>query len=319
MPFGLLRCGFLGHTVDVPWCSLRLNLVRTALHHTAQRHRGFQPDFLIPQVGGDVESPIFSSPMSRAQGVILLRRFLLQSNSSADVQFVGVHSCKVTFLAWSRQLAIDSELRRHQGHHRASGPGQCVDLYSRDDVHPALQLQRIVLSKISSGFRPVIPLLRGGAPAVHDKPVVVPPVPPFPDLPIETSISPPALEDLDDTDSNASSEAVLDQDEQAPAPLVIRRCEGVADCLFLLNAHSMVAHFASECDATDAQCICTVVHVCMDTHQTSGSNKNRSPNSLDVSKQQAMQRSPEPTSTAPCSVHGPTCFFLRIRKNIYGQ
>ena len=40
MPFGLLRCGFLGHTVDVPWCSLWLNLVRTALHHTAQRHRG---------------------------------------------------------------------------------------------------------------------------------------------------------------------------------------------------------------------------------------------------------------------------------------
>ena len=198
--------------------------------------------------------------MSRAQGVILLRRFLLQSNSSADVQFVGVHSCKVTFLSWSRQLAIDSELRRHQGHHRASGPGQCVDLYSGDDVHPALQLQRIVLSKISSGFRPVIPLLRGGAPAVIDKPVLVPPAPPFPDLPIETSISAPALEDLDDTDSNASSEAVLDQDELAPAPLIICRCEGVADCLFLLNAHSMVAHFASEFDECDAQCVCTVVH-----------------------------------------------------------
>ena len=50
MPFGLLCCGFLGHTVDVPWCSLWLNLVRTALHQTAQRHCGFQPDFLIPQV-----------------------------------------------------------------------------------------------------------------------------------------------------------------------------------------------------------------------------------------------------------------------------
>lgn len=54
MPFGILRSGFLGHTVNSPWSTLWLNLVREALHLTAARHRGFKPDFLIPQIGTDL-------------------------------------------------------------------------------------------------------------------------------------------------------------------------------------------------------------------------------------------------------------------------
>ena len=209
-----------------------LNLVRTSLHQTSLRHRGFQPDFLIPQVGGDVDSPIFSSPMSRAQGVILLRRFLLQWNSSADVQFIGVQSTRA-------RSHFCPGVANWPSTRSFAGIKDITELLAQANVSTCIAVMMSILSKIGSGFRPVIPLLRGGAPAIPDKPVVVPPVPQFTDLPIETSISPPALQDHIDTDSNASSEAGLDKDEPTPAPLVIRRCEGVADCLF----HS----FPAEC------------------------------------------------------------------------
>ena len=76
MPFGILRSGFLGHTANSPWSTLWLNLVREALHLTAARHKGFKPDFLIPQIGADLKAPMFLAPMSRSQGVLLLRKFL---------------------------------------------------------------------------------------------------------------------------------------------------------------------------------------------------------------------------------------------------
>ena len=66
-------------------------------------------------------------------------------------------------------------LRRHQGHRSATGSGTCVDLYSMDQH--ALTLQRMILCKVGSGFRPVTPRLRQSAPAVPDKPAVIPPVP----------------------------------------------------------------------------------------------------------------------------------------------
>ena len=62
-----------------------------------------------------------------------------------------------------------------QGHHRQSGARSNVALYGRDDVHPAIQLQYQIIQRIASGFRPVIPLLRGGAKPVLDKPVSVAP------------------------------------------------------------------------------------------------------------------------------------------------
>eukprot|EP00435_Cladocopium_sp_Y103_P033967 s465_g8.t1 len=134
----------------------------------------------------------------------------------------------------------------------------CVDLYSRDDVHPALQLQRIILAKVGSGFRPVIPLLRGGAPAVSDKPVSIPPVTSLADLHVQTSIEAPSQDDHLDTDSNASSDSAQSEMEPAVTPLVIRQSSGVADCLFLLNEQSGVAHFASDCTEHDIQCMCKV-------------------------------------------------------------
>ena len=49
---------------------------------------------------------------------------------------VVAQSLKATMLSWARQLSIESETRRIQGHHRLSGADRSVALYSRDDVVP---------------------------------------------------------------------------------------------------------------------------------------------------------------------------------------
>ena len=214
--------------MNSPWCTLWLNLVRESLlHATASRYQGFQPDFLIPQIGSDVEAPLFLSPMSRSQGVLLLRKYMLWSNANADVQFIGIHSCKVTFLSW-----LDEEQRRHQGHHRAAGAGVCVDLYSRDDVHPALALQRTILSRISSGFRPVIPMMRGGAPSIADRPVSIPPVPGLSEMETQTAVALPVAAAHLDTDSNASSDSPSAHGDFQDVPEVPLSSIAVADCVF---------------------------------------------------------------------------------------
>ena len=127
MPFGIIQSGFLGHTTSVSWTSRWMNILREAIHRTSLKYNGFVPDFIIPAVGGDPDQPVLLAPLTRAQGILLLRKFLLTSSPSMDVSHIGVHSCKVTFLSWSRQLGIDEELRRHQGHHRSNGGNQCVD------------------------------------------------------------------------------------------------------------------------------------------------------------------------------------------------
>ena len=72
---------------------------------------------------------------------------------------VGVHSAKATLLSWSRQLHLDRDLCRIQGHHKPSGADGSVSLYSRDGVASALLLQFEVMERIRSGFRPLQPTL----------------------------------------------------------------------------------------------------------------------------------------------------------------
>ena len=233
-----------------------MNILREAIHRTSLKYNGFVPDFIIPAVGGDPDQPVLLAPLTRAQGILLLRKFLLTSSPSMDVSHIGVHSCKVTFLSWSRQLGIDEELRRHQGHHRSSGGNQCVDLYGRDDVFPALTLQRVILSKVAAGFRPLTPVLRGAGTAISDRPVTVPPLLADPCLEVQTSIQLPATEELVDTDSNVSEDDEHNAASESPISSDWQMIDA-ADCVFLLNDVSRVAHFAAECEPSDPQRVCT--------------------------------------------------------------
>ena len=63
--------------------------------------------------------------MKRAQAMPWLRSLLAEHRATHSSKpcpdhfcLFGVHSRKATLLAWARQLHLDLDLRRHQGHHR---------------------------------------------------------------------------------------------------------------------------------------------------------------------------------------------------------
>ncbi|CAE7771711.1 unnamed protein product [Symbiodinium sp. CCMP2592] len=72
----------------------------------------------------DERAPVFLAPLSRAAGVVLIRRLLAicyesyPADQRPDLSLIGVHSAKVTFLSLAKQLLLDEALRREQGHHR---------------------------------------------------------------------------------------------------------------------------------------------------------------------------------------------------------
>ena len=256
MPFAFVKSGLLATSSQVTWSMKWLNLVRQALQRTAEVFPDFTPDFLLPMCGPNVDNPMFTAPMPRTQGVLLLRRLLLQANKDVSVLSIGVHSPKVTLLSWARQIGASEEARMAQGHRRQSGARSNVALYGRDDVHPAIQLQYQIIQRIASGFRPVIPLLRGGAKPVLDKPVSV--APPSEEITpqAQTQLCLPHSEDLVDTDSGESDAGAAPEVQDDMEVPVIHAAS--ADCLFLLNATSSIAHVAAVCDESDPYRVVTV-------------------------------------------------------------
>ena len=66
----------------------------------------------------------------------------------------------------------------------------------------------------------------------------------------------PDLEDLVDTDSDASEPDIQDPPQDGPPPAVIASSH--TDFLFLLNEASGVAHVAAVCQDDDPCCVVTV-------------------------------------------------------------
>ena len=161
------------------------------------------------------------------------------------MQSIGVHSPKVTMLSWARQIGASEELRMAQGHHRQSGAKFNVALYGRDDVHPAIQLQYSIIRRITSGFRPVIPRLRGGAKPVTDRSVSIPAGIDHGPQPDETPICLPDTGDFLDTDSDDSEvDPQVEQTGDTTIPLVQMRS---SDCIFLLNPDPQSIQFLDRC------------------------------------------------------------------------
>ena len=73
-------------------------------------------------------------------------------------------------LSWMAQLDLPLAARTPQGHHALAGSMQ---LYSRDDVWPALRAQLSVWEAVHRGFTPMLPQHRGGqAPLQENLPVL---------------------------------------------------------------------------------------------------------------------------------------------------
>lgn len=249
MPFGIISAGFLSQLNGPSWVSTWMNLVRQAIADTKMASPSFEPDFLIPVTGPDASKPVYVAPMSRSQGIVFLRRLMQQhvaetGQMSAALHCTGVHSAKVTLLSWSIQMGIDEQLRRAQGHHRLSS----VTLYSRDDVHPCLELQRMVRVQILKGFRPVTPVLRGAAVPHHDIPVTLLDFPgSTEDIRIDTGVVVQSESELVDSDSGESVPPPVDESIKPFGPSQDPPDED-DEVPLLLNNHTLVAHVALPCD-----------------------------------------------------------------------
>ena len=162
-PFGLVSSGLMSEgsftwVLKFLWA---MDQILTRLHLD-------DLDFVLPAFRDDL-LVVPLEPMSYASALQHLRKFIHAPWRTLDSPIkhlslnYSLHSLKVTFLSWSNQLAekILPELRMLQGHHRSSAH-QSMRLYSRDDVLGALRCQTILRNELLRGWRPMIPLHRGG-------------------------------------------------------------------------------------------------------------------------------------------------------------
>ena len=106
------------------------------------------------------------APASYAQTLLRLRQLLEMSGLPASQSGAyTLHSMKSTFLSWMAQLEIPLTSRFLQGHHQVPGSAQ---LYSRDDIWPALRAQLLLWKAIHAGFMPMRPQHRGGQVPVQE-------------------------------------------------------------------------------------------------------------------------------------------------------
>ena len=103
--------------------------------------------FLPAVLSGSESRPLISEPWDRDRFVPWLRDLLCQHWSLHSREplppvfsLIAAQSLKATMLSWARQLSIESDARRIQGHHRLSGADRSVALYSRDDIIPMVRL-----------------------------------------------------------------------------------------------------------------------------------------------------------------------------------
>ena len=132
MPFGILAAGLCG-TSSQCWSLRFLSVLRQSVADTLALNPQRHLDFLPSSLSGSDARPIISAPLKRERMVLWLRglllkhwRLLTQEPAPAAFGLVAAHSLKCTVLSWARQLHLDSDLRRIQGHHRQSGSDRSV-------------------------------------------------------------------------------------------------------------------------------------------------------------------------------------------------
>ncbi|CAE7272780.1 unnamed protein product [Symbiodinium sp. CCMP2592] len=281
MPWGAWAPGFLARPQTAPgWGQVWLCLVQEAVTRTSAARPGFQPDFLVADLGPDDRAPVFLAPLSRAAGVVLIRRLLAMCYESypadqrPDLSLIGVHSAKVTFLSLAKQLLLDEALRREQGHHRPPPGHAMTRLYGRDDVSGPLALQSSIVQAVANGFRPLRPALRGGAPSLPDITVAVPALEPAasdsrapPVVPRLHDREPLVLDQDSSSDSEDDAPAAPEVESTSAAPAAAWELVSSGDAApspqdlgepeefeFLFNPMTSIVHLAKPCRADHPAC-----------------------------------------------------------------
>ena len=279
MPWAAWAPGFLARPQTGPgWGQAWLCLLQEAVQRTAINRPEFVPDFFVAEFGSDPAAPVFQAPLARDSGILLIRRLLTDCYKTfpcedrPDLSLIGVHSPKVTLLSMSKQLLLDENLRREQGHHRPA-PGLAMSrLYGRDDVSGPLALQQKLVHAVASGFRPLRPSMRGARPPLPDVRITVPALEPMPAtaspaIPKLLERGPLELERDSSSDSCSEGETIPAVESQSALPAsawkVIDASSGGDEVQslgepeefeFLYNPLTKIVHLAKACTADHPAC-----------------------------------------------------------------
>lgn len=178
MAFGLNHKGFWAksNNPNASWLILWIRILDHLWNQVCEMEPETKivPDFLFAKLN---ESNHLSGPLSYCQALRILRECIANVPfahfSQQQVQAYTLHSCKSTLLSWSAQLTLPPDLRACQGHHVFA---HSVQLYSRDDVYPSLQLQSHVSNALQQGWVPQTPQERGSQPPLHEPKFNTPPI-----------------------------------------------------------------------------------------------------------------------------------------------
>ena len=174
-PWGVRCIGIVTRPSVKHWVFRFLEAVQIGIDKS-RNHWGPQwsLDFIFPSWTDTVP---FSAPCSYHHALALIR-FYTQCNwltppllTPEQAKHLSTHSLKLTLLAAAGQLNLNLEQRAKQGHHKKS-----VQLYSRDDVWPALFLLRDSLVDISTGWGPLTSQSRGAKQPLPEPSFGAPPI-----------------------------------------------------------------------------------------------------------------------------------------------
>ena len=167
-PFAIITVfGITGRNLESAWPIHWLQAVATCLSRSIQSFgENHVPDFILPAFSPAqlLADPLYSAPLQYSHALASIR-WAAQTPwlpspclTLQEASNITLHSLKVTFLAAALQLRLGEEDRRVQGHRKINS----VRLYSRDDTHQSLWVQRQVAAAIRDGWRPSRPIARAG-------------------------------------------------------------------------------------------------------------------------------------------------------------
>ena len=207
-----LACGLLSSASSTSWGTVWFQTLLEWRH--CAKSRTFEPDFLFPDYlgPGPISDTILLRPMPFYKAAVLLRQLgthslMCPAYSGPELHTITVHSCKSSLIHAGRSLDLPEHWIIEQGHHANVSQ---TKRYARDDTLSQLRLQVRIASEIRKGWRPMVPMARGGKSPVDAKAFGTAPPdidwPPFLWSPCEPSSNPEGVAaDVSESESGPSS------------------------------------------------------------------------------------------------------------------
>ena len=251
-PAAALACGFTSKSFLHGWGYIWMELMQKWITIVSTKSPNFELDFIFPDIQqeGVLASSLLPRPLQYSKASTILRfwakcSWMSPPYSDSELLNITVHSTKSSLISAAKQLDLPRHWLVEQGHHR--GQRTQTDRYSRDDTLYALFLQRTVIDKVRTNWRPLVAQARGGQAPMSQKLFQVPDDhlswPPFlfPLLHTDGQDLPAPKDTSDDKDSDSDSSSSSSSGESSDK---IPSEEPVEIISYILNAFTRVAHLA---------------------------------------------------------------------------